>query len=236
MPRTQHALFVSDISESSRKACSVRYVRGAPDACWLWTGRRDRLGYGRLTLALHGRREACNAHRIVYALERGDIPAGRVIMHTCDNPSCVNPTHLVSGTPAENVADMDRKGRGVRNGKAKLTAPQVRELLSRFITGEHPRTLARSYGIAYTYCRRLLAGKTWRHVRSEFSATDLAYACAHQCHGLAKLTDRVVRELRQAAASGISCAELANQYRITYGHCWSVITNKRRTVQQQLRV
>lgn len=50
---------------------------------------------------------------MAYELTKGHIPAGMIVMHTCDNPPCCNPSHLVLGTQAENLADMRAKGRGV---------------------------------------------------------------------------------------------------------------------------
>lgn len=68
--------------------------------CWLWTGARDKLGYGRLTRTL--------AHRLVYELMIGPIPEGLELDHLCRNPSCVRPEHLEPVTHRENLL------RGVR--------------------------------------------------------------------------------------------------------------------------
>jgi hypothetical protein len=78
-------------------------------ACVEWTGYRNSKGYG-LTWV---REENCQrlAHRVLWERERGPIPEGMVIMHTCDNPPCVNLEHLRLGTQAENLADMKAKGR-----------------------------------------------------------------------------------------------------------------------------
>jgi len=68
--------------------------------CWLWIGCKDRLGYGRM--GLYGRSQP--AYRVSYLIHKGNIPEGKVIMHACDNPSCVNPKHLDLGTQRENIS------------------------------------------------------------------------------------------------------------------------------------
>jgi hypothetical protein len=76
--------------------------------CWLWTGARHPFGYGMVVL---GRR--WYAHRLAWTLSNGPIPAGMCVLHRCDNPPCVNPTHLFLGTFRDNTADMHAKGRGI---------------------------------------------------------------------------------------------------------------------------
>lgn len=82
-----------------------------PDACWEWKGYRNlkRGGYGVL-LARTGEDQQ-PAHRVAYELMVGPIAPGLHILHSCDNPPCVNPLHLRAGTPAENMGDMIRRGR-----------------------------------------------------------------------------------------------------------------------------
>ncbi|MBN1837885.1 MAG: HNH endonuclease [Spirochaetales bacterium] len=85
---------------------------GAPDECWPWTGAKTK-GYGSLRVGDH----AVYAHRLAYELTYGPIPEGRgfhgtVAMHTCDNPACCNPGHIVIGTQEENLRDMSAKCRG----------------------------------------------------------------------------------------------------------------------------
>lgn len=78
-------------------------------SCWEWTGYRLPGGYGQTSYK--GHRQL--AHRAMYMYIQGidSIPKGNVVMHTCDNPSCVNPEHLVLGTQQQNIDDMHQKGR-----------------------------------------------------------------------------------------------------------------------------
>ncbi|KKL16934.1 hypothetical protein LCGC14_2490630, partial [marine sediment metagenome] len=79
----------------------------APGNCWLWLGNHDRSGYGRFCFM--GTNHA--AHRVARKIATGESLAELHVMHTCDNPPCVNPSHLVVGTNADNLHDMAIKGR-----------------------------------------------------------------------------------------------------------------------------
>lgn len=81
------------------------------DECWKWTGRAHEDGYG----VIYFNRKYWRASRLSWVLfgGNGPIPSGMVIMHTCDNPPCVNPAHLVLGTHLDNRRDCINKGRAV---------------------------------------------------------------------------------------------------------------------------
>lgn len=89
------------------------------DGCWMWTGCLSSAGYGRINL----RGSVVYAHRFSYALAHGVKPTrGVVVMHSCDEPRCVNPAHLRLGTLADNNRDKAQKGRTVNPLTDELAA------------------------------------------------------------------------------------------------------------------
>lgn len=143
--------------------------RRGPEDCWPWTAATNEHGYG--VMRPEGQRSGptVKAHRVSLMLAGVDID-GLVIRHSCDNPPCVNPSHLSVGTKADNSADMVERGRsarGSRSGASKLTESQVVEIRVRCAAGELHRVLAVDYGVSRTTITQVVNGTTWRHVTGE---------------------------------------------------------------------
>jgi hypothetical protein len=138
-----------------------------PDDCWLWTGSKKN-GYGSLRVG----RTNIPAHRFSWELHNATIPSGMRVLHNCpegDNPSCVNPAHLFLGTQADNIADMEAKGRAVHvsgesSGMTKLTEVQVRAIRERAAQGERQVNLAREFEIDPSHIFNIVNRKSWKHI------------------------------------------------------------------------
>jgi len=130
--------------------------------CWLWDGSTKKDGYGQFGIGGSGKTRS--AHRVSYELYKGPIPNGYFVCHKCDNPACVNPDHLFVGTPGENTADRDAKGRtalGEKNGKSKLTEQQVKLIRESNLS---ERKIAAMLGFHRGTINAVRRGKTWSHV------------------------------------------------------------------------
>lgn len=80
--------------------------------CWIWRGSRNDFGYGTLTSARNAI-DSERVHRLMWEMHNGPIPDGLVVRHRCDNPPCVNPDHLATGTKQQNSLDMVERERGM---------------------------------------------------------------------------------------------------------------------------
>ena len=141
----------------------LSYVQSR-DGCWEWDGQKKATGYG--YFCFNGKKYF--AHRFSYHLFKGNVPDGHCVMHKCDNPSCVNPAHLTTGTQKDNMRDMARKGRsGAAKGElsrfATLTEDDARAILASDAPGTH---LARMYGVTKGAIYAIRKRKTWKHLHA----------------------------------------------------------------------
>lgn len=140
-----------------------------PDGCWPWTASLTGGGYGQIGI---GNGRNAMSHRLSYELHAGSpIPRGLSVLHRCDNRPCCNPAHLFLGTQADNIADMDRKGRarrptlrGERAGLAKLTDEQVMELRALYAAGTRQIDLAARFGVRQSTVSSIVRRATWSHI------------------------------------------------------------------------
>lgn len=134
-----------------------------PDGCWEWVAVKNQDGYGNFKF----QGIMVKAHRISYQIFNGDIYNNLCVLHTCDNPGCVNPAHLYLGTQQDNADDRETKGRGHEksgeaNGRAKLTAEEVWQIREVFATQLYTqRELGHLYKIANTVVSKIVRFELW---------------------------------------------------------------------------
>jgi hypothetical protein len=130
--------------------------------CLVWTGPRDKDGYGLLRVD----NVTTRVNRLAWKEYNGDFPAHLHVLHSCDTPSCIKREHLFLGTHAENMADMANKGRSYRpigenNPKAKLTYRQVLEIREKLTQGAKRSSLKNEYKVSIGTIQRIASGVGW---------------------------------------------------------------------------
>lgn len=130
--------------------------------CWLWTGYRNKAGYGVTGVTPRSRL----AHRVAFELSRGTLPPRQSVCHHCDNPACVRPDHLFLGDHVANTTDKVSKGRQARGTsfrRAKLTETMVRRIRVELGTRKQ-REIAADYGVDPSVISDIAHGRSWKHV------------------------------------------------------------------------
>lgn len=146
-------------------------VNKHPD-CWLWTGNRLKAGYGKFMIS--SKNGMTTAHRVSWMLHRGPIPDGMFVLHSCDNPPCVNPDHLFLGTHTDNMKDCMSKGRfrggtnpshGESHYATKLTEESIKQIRRLRSDGLSYPQIASRFGITDTSARNIVIRHTWKHIQ-----------------------------------------------------------------------
>lgn len=144
-----------------KRFCSKVAFSG--EGCWPWLGGHDHYGYGKFRI---DKKVSMRAARIAFQLARGPIPVRMHVLHTCDQRGCVNPSHLFLGTNRDNVRDRvakrrDGDHRGVKNGRAKLTADQVDTIRREYRPRASYVKFARRFDVSASTIRNIVKGRNW---------------------------------------------------------------------------
>lgn len=157
-------------SLSLRERFMLKVASGA-DGCWEWKASKREHGYGQFYY--QGRMRV--ASRVAWALfcNDGVLPESSLdVCHRCDNPSCVNPSHLFIGDRAANMRDAAAKGRvsaqrrpelhrGVRHNWTKLSLDVVAGIKAALKTSESKASIARRFGTSPSNVHDISIGKNW---------------------------------------------------------------------------
>lgn len=140
------------------------FSKGRPQDCWVWNLAKNNKGYGKFGT---GKMSTDYAHRISFRLFREEIPNGLNVLHTCDNPPCVNPNHLFLGTQKDNGSDCRIKGRTSRgSGRplSKLSEDQVIKIRNLHSEGARQIDLVKKFRVSKTTICIIVNKKAWKHI------------------------------------------------------------------------
>ena len=181
----------------------MKYVQKEND-CWIWIGGQAN-GYGKFRYLGKG----MVASRASYMLFNGEIPEGHFVCHTCDDPLCVNPAHLFTGSCQDNVNDKMNKGRhvilrGESHPHAKINEKDVIDIRNSVKT---INSIASKYNISISMVKMIRNGKRWGHVQGGKIVEKKENQLGAN-HPQSKLTEELVRYIR---ASEKNYKELAQE-------------------------
>lgn len=191
--------------------------------CWVWIGKRNDNGYGIFTIG----KMCLRSHRISWELSEG--PTSLHVLHKCDNPACLNPSHLFAGTQQDNVEDMWSKARavpppahlGAANNRARLTAEQVIEIRRLYAGGATQTELGARFGMRQNKISDIVLCRVWKHLPGAEAQRREPAERAN-----AKLSADDVRRMRALRRSGIGNRAIAAQFGISENAARNAISGK----------
>lgn len=214
--------------------------------CWLWTGWKKKKGYGGFFI---GGMDII-ATRASFLINKGN-PGDMLVMHTCDNPQCVNPNHLFLGTPLDNMLDKIAKGRdrrlfGENAAKVKLTDNDVINIRSEYEKGVTVKELSIRYNMSFSGIRSVATGDLWKHIpiatkerprqikerlrqekyKSESQVIKKPHKRDGTGHWAARIKESDVIEIRTSYSNGVSVKELAAKYGFSTSSMGNIINRR----------
>jgi len=218
--------------------------------CWIWSMKLNNEGYG--SAFLYG--QSYSAHRATYLLFNGAIADGMYICHKCDNPSCVNPDHLWSGTPQENTDDMIKKGRdkkaiGLNQPNAlNLGREIIDSIFDDFLNKNMSRNqISRKYKISSNVITKILTGAHHsvdnliftREIELSINKRKTNYhkmiRVSGENHHNAKLTRDDVKQIRSMWENGLNQVKLSQIYGVRQGYISKIVNGKMRKKEELVK-
>jgi hypothetical protein len=199
--------------------------------CWIWTASKNKDGYG--NFLIKGKNNG--VHRIIYECYNGPIPNELLVRHSCDNPACVSPYHLKTGTQYDNIHDAINRGRfayGENNGRAILTENDVKDILNYLWEGNNNVNcieLGKKYNVDSTTINLISKGKTWKNIYDLLSKDQKERIKFNVKNKLSSgsLTINDVKEIRELyKTTKIKQIDLAKKFNVTRSAIYRIIARK----------
>lgn len=191
--------------------------------CFVWTGSRSnpdghvRGSYG--VLKFQGKR--WKAHRLSYAFYVGDIPKNLWVLHKCDNPPCVRPSHLFLGDALANSRDCVAKGRlndrsAEHSSAAKFCWADIITIRALYkYTDLTLSDIARKYNVSQPAIRFIVLNKTW---------VSKHYKPVHRNKRFKLCVDDVIDIRRAVKPNPGSIRAAATKYGVRVGHIRNILS------------
>jgi len=130
-----------------------KYSQPQPNGCINFIGCRDSRGYGFCRDSQLRKQEY--AHRLAYRTFVADLPQGKIVLHKCNNPSCINPLHLVAGTNQENSDQMVREKRHRTVTRPKHSLEKIASIKADLRDGKTAYSVSKSTGVSEQYVNHI---------------------------------------------------------------------------------
>lgn len=197
------------------------------DSCWEWTAYKYPNGYA--SIRLNGVRYY--AHRASWIIHYGEIPEGLLVCHHCDNPPCVNPSHLFLGTTQDNVNDKMNKGRyraghvsGEDHPNSRFNWEIINKIRKSYAEGVTQQELADKYNTSQAYIGKIIKNIWWKD--NNYIPSD-NYIARGESHSMSKLTQIQVTEIRNRhAKGGLTQQQLGKEYGVSRALIGLIVNNK----------
>lgn len=197
--------------------------QGPKGDCWTWTSHMSR-GYGVFYVSMQ---KMVRSLRFAFLSHTGEDPYPHLVLHTCDNPACVNPAHLYLGDYAQNTKDaIDRNRfhrgplrdsskmrRGSMHPHSKLTENIVEQARILHAEGATATVLAAQFDVTISSMSKILKGEFWKHAPGP-TTTEKKHSRG-EGHHMSKVTPEIVQAIRADHSRGVTYAELARRYGLT---------------------
>lgn len=147
-----------------------KFIDKKENGCWIFTGAKDKLGYGRMSI----NKKTVLSHRLAWLIKYGEYP-DECLCHKCDTPSCVNPDHLFVGTRLDNNLDMKNKGRmyilkpqiGSKHPMSKLIEKDIEKIRELYKKGMSRKDINKQFKqVSYSTIKLIISNKIWKNVQN----------------------------------------------------------------------
>ncbi len=134
-----------------------RYAnKKSKDECWIWSGHLRGKGYGHI----NHKHKNLSAHRVSWTIHNESIPEGKLILHKCDNPACVNPNHLYIGTYGDNNMDRENRNPGTSGVPSTIGPEATQKIIDLYSSGKYRQTeLSMIYNLSRAQISRICTKK-----------------------------------------------------------------------------